>query len=84
MVFEAACGLGILLRAWIDSYRQADPAGVLLRKAEWLSEQTAVEKSACISWGYEDIGSTGICLAKLGYVEEAKDYPQLVEAIATR
>ena len=84
MVFEAACDLGILLRTWIDSYRQADPAGVLLRRAEWLSEQTAVEKKAIISWGYEKIGSNGIYLAELGYVEEAKDYPQLVEAIATR
>tara|TARA_B100000242_G_scaffold188260_1_gene135430 strand:+ start:1134 stop:1286 length:153 start_codon:yes stop_codon:yes gene_type:complete len=48
------------------------------------SEQTAVEKNAIISWGYEEIGSTGIHLTELGYVEEAKDYPQVVEAIATR
>ena len=68
----------------IDSYRQADPAGVLLRRAKSQSEQTAVEKNAITSWGYEGIGSIGIHLAELGYVEEAKDYPQLVEAIATR
>ena len=74
----------MLLRNWIDSYRQADPAGVLLRTAKLQSAQTAVEKNAIINWGYEEIGSTGIHLAELGYVEEAKDYPKLVGAIATR
>ena len=74
----------MLLRNLIDSYRQADPAGVLLRRAKLQSEQTAVEKNAITSWDYEEIGSTGIHLAELGYVEKAKDYPQLVEAIATR
>lgn len=84
MVFEAAYDLGILLRNWIDTYRQADPAEELLRRAIWLSEQTAVAKNAIISWGFVEIVSTGIHLAELGYVEEAKDYLQLGEAVATR
>ena len=84
MVFEAAYDLGILLRNWIDTYRQADPVGELLRRAIWLSEETAVEKNAIISWGLVEIVSTGIHLAELGYVEEAKDYLQLGEAVATR
>ena len=81
MVFEAAYDLGILLRNWIDTYRQADPAGELRRRAIWLSEQTAVAKNAIISWGFVEIVSTGIHLAELGYVEEAKDYLQLGEAV---
>ena len=84
MVFEAAYDLGILLRNWIGTYRQADPAEELLRRAIWLSEQTAVAKNAIISWGFVEIVSTGIHLAELGYVEEAKDYLQLGEAVATR
>ncbi len=84
MLFEAAYDLGILLRNWIDTYQQADPAGELLRRAIWLSEETAVEKNAIISWGLVEIVSTGIHLAELGYVGEAKDYLQLGEAVATR
>jgi predicted RNA-binding protein with RPS1 domain len=53
----------------------------MLRRAIWLSEQTDVAKNAIISWGFVEIVSTGIHLAELGYVEEAKDYLQLGEAV---
>ena len=82
--FEAAYDLGILLRNWISAYRHVEPMKALRNRAAWLSEQTGVATQAIVSWGFVEIVSTGIHLVELGYVDEAQDYLQLGEAVATQ
>ena len=56
----------------------------LRNRVAWLREQTGVATQAIVSWGFVEIVSTGIHLVELGYVDEAQDYLQLGEAVATQ
>jgi streptomycin 6-kinase len=81
LFFEAAYDLGILLRNWIEAYRIADPARVLIQRATWLAKQTHVSRQAIISWGFVEIVSTGIHLLELGYAGEGQKYLDLGQAL---
>ena len=61
-----------------------EPMKALRNRAAWLSERTGVATQAIVSWGFVEIVSTGIHLVELGYVDEAQDYLQLGEAVATQ
>lgn len=81
LFYEKAYDLGVLVREWIDEYREA-PLRKGMERCEYLQRLTGVPCQAIWEWGFLQTVSTAFVLLKTGQEETGRSMLEIAESWA--
>lgn len=81
IIYEKAYDLGVLMREWVDEYRQ-EPLKKGKERCRYLCRLTGVSEKAIWEWGYVQTVSTAFVLLQIGQEETGQKMLRVAECWA--
>ena len=81
IVYEKAYDLGVLMREWVDEYRQ-EPLKIGKKRCAYLHRLTGVSEKAIWEWGFLQTVSTAFVLLQIGQEETGQKMLRVAECWA--